>query len=89
MKSLEAEPTLYQFMDSTSITVCHIRRENSHKVFKGLAAKGCTSTGWLFGFKLHLILNTQAEIVRLMISNHNGHDFTQAEPCFTLSFDRA
>ena len=45
MKSLEGEPTEYEFIDSTSITVCHIRREKSHKVFKGLAAKGCTSTG--------------------------------------------
>ena len=80
MKSLEAEPTLYQFIDSTSITVCHIRREKSHKVFKGLAAKGCASTGWFFGFKLHLILNTQGEIVRLMITPGNISDLEPVPP---------
>ncbi len=44
------------FIDSTVITVCHIRRASSHRVFKGLAAKGKTSTGWFFGFKLHVVV---------------------------------
>jgi len=74
MKSLEGKPTHYQFIDSTSITVCHIRREKSHKVFEGLAEKGRTSTGWFFGFKLHLILNTQGDIVRLLITPGNTSD---------------
>lgn len=82
MKSLEGEPTEYEFIDSTSITVCHIRREKSHKVFKGLAAKGCTSTGWFFGFKLHLILNTDGEIVRLIITPGNTSDL---EPVLKLT----
>jgi hypothetical protein len=34
-------------MDSTPIRVCHIKREKSHKVFKGLAAKGKSTIGWL------------------------------------------
>ena len=41
------------FIDSTILTVCHIRRASSHKTFRGLATKGKTSTGWFFGMKLH------------------------------------
>ena len=74
IKSLEGKATEYQFIDSTAITVCHIRRTNSHKVFKGLATKGHTSTGWFFGFKLHLILNTKGDIVRMLITPGNTSD---------------
>jgi hypothetical protein len=52
LKSLMGEATEYQFIDSTPHPVCHNLRERRHKVFKGLAAKGKTSTGWFFGFKL-------------------------------------
>src|SRR5215510_6009028 len=51
-------------IDSTPIRVCHIKREKSHKVFKGLAAKGKSSTGWFFGFKLHLVVNDKGEIIQ-------------------------
>ena len=45
-----------------------------HKVFKGLAKKGKTSTGWFFGFKLHFILNTFGEIVSMTITGGNVND---------------
>ena len=45
------------FIDSTPVRVCHIKREKSHKVFKGLANKGKSTIGWFFGFKLHLVIN--------------------------------
>src|SRR3546814_14185310 len=45
-KSLEGEITEYLFIDSTPMAVCHNLRERRHKTFKGLAAKGKTSTGW-------------------------------------------
>ena len=64
----------YMFIDSTPHAVCHNRREASHKVFKGLAAKGKTSTGFFFGFKLHMLINIQGEIVRLMITPGNCDD---------------
>lgn len=41
------------FIDSTILTVCHVRRISSHKVFRKMAKRGKTSTGWFFGFKLH------------------------------------
>ena len=73
-KSLEGEITEYLFIDSTPMAVCHNLREKRHKVFKGLATKGRTSTGWFFGLKLHMIFNTKGEIVRLCITPGNTND---------------
>lgn len=74
LKSLAGEVTEYLFIDSTPMAVCHNLRERKHKVFKGLAAKGRTSTGWFFGLKLHLLFNTHGEIVRLVITAGNTGD---------------
>ena len=74
LKSLIGEVSQYMFIDSTPMAVCHNRRERSHKVFKDLAAKGKTSTGFFFGFKLHMLINTQREIVRLTITPGNCDD---------------
>jgi hypothetical protein len=56
------------FVDSTSLDVCLSQRIHNHKVFAGLAARGKTSTGWFFGFKLHLVVNDQGEILQLCIT---------------------
>lgn len=62
------------FMDSTPIRVCHIKREHSHKVFKGIATKGKSTVGWFFGFKLHLVINDKAEIIEFLITQANVDD---------------
>lgn len=62
------------FVDSTILTVCHARRINSHRVFKNLARRGKTSTGWFYGFKLHLIINDIGEIIAYMLSAGNVDD---------------
>jgi hypothetical protein len=62
------------FIDSTPIRVCHIKREKSHKVFKGLAAKGQSIIGWFFGFKLHLVVNDKGEIIKFLITQANVDD---------------
>ena len=74
LKSIQGEITEYLFIDATPMAVCHGLREKRHKTFKGLAAKGKTSTGWFFGLKLHLIVNTKGEIVRLVITPGNVDD---------------
>jgi len=51
------------FVDSTPLKACHIKREKSHRVFKKEAAKSKTSTGWFYGFKLHLIINDKGELL--------------------------
>lgn len=62
------------FLDSTVLTSCHIRRASSHRTFRGLAKKGKTTTGWFFGFKLHLVINHQAEIVAFRLTAGNVDD---------------
>jgi hypothetical protein len=63
-------------IDSTPLAVCHNRRIGRHKVFAGLAARGKTSTGWFFGFKLHLVFNHRREIVALKLTPGNVSDAT-------------
>ena len=42
-----------RFMDSTALSVCQNQRISSNKVFKDVAKRGKTSTGYFYGFKLH------------------------------------
>lgn len=62
------------FIDSTTLKVCHIKREKQHKVFKGMAKKGKGTMGWFFGFKLHLIINDQGELLSFYLSTANTDD---------------
>lgn len=62
------------FVDSTTIKVCHIKREKQHKVFKGLAKKSKSTMGWFFGFKLHILINSSGEIVALKFTEANVDD---------------
>jgi len=62
------------YIDSTSLAVCKNPRIHAHKVFSGLAKRGKTSTGWFFGFKLHLIFNDRGELLNLMLTPGNVDD---------------
>lgn len=62
------------FIDSTKLPVCSNLRIYSHKVFKGLAARGKGSTGWFYGFKLHIIINERGEIYSFWITPGNVDD---------------
>ena len=62
------------FIDSTSLDVCLNQRIHTHKVFAGLAERGKTSTGWFFGFKLHLVVNDAGELLQFCITPGNVDD---------------
>jgi hypothetical protein len=62
------------FIDSTILTVCHIKRIHSHRVFHRIAKRGKTTTGWFFGFKLHLIINHRGEILAYTLTPGNTDD---------------
>ena len=62
------------FIDSTSLDVCLNQRIASHKVFAGLAERGKTSTGWFFGFKLHLVINDRVELLNVLLTPANVDD---------------
>ena len=79
-----AKKTGRYFMDSTKLPVCFITRAHSHKVFRGDAAKGKTSTGWFFGLKLHLIINNLGELVHFYLSSGNKSD-SDAFILFTMT----
>jgi transposase len=62
------------FVDSTPLAVCHNRRIFRHKVFDGLAGRGKSSMGWFYGFKLHLIVNDQGELITFFLTPGNVDD---------------
>ncbi len=62
------------FIDSTPLRVCLNRRIPRHKVFAGLAARGQCSLGWFYGFKLHLVINEQGEVLAFALTPGNVDD---------------
>ena len=62
------------YIDSTLLRVCHIKREKQNKVFKGIATKGKSTMGWFFGFKLHLIINDKGELLAFHLTKGNIDD---------------
>ena len=79
------KPSGIAFVDATKIQVCHNLRIPRHKVFKGEANRGKTSTGWFYGFKLHLIINDQGGIISVKVTPGNIDDRTPVpEMCGNL-----
>jgi transposase len=68
-------------VDATSLAVCDNRRITRHRVFQGSAARGKTSMGWFYGFKLHTIINSKGELIRLKLTPGNVDD---RKPLLTL-----
>jgi len=62
------------FIDSFPLPVCHKKRSSSNKTFKNIAKKGKTSMGWFFGFKVHIVINHNGEIINFCITQGNIHD---------------
>jgi hypothetical protein len=62
------------FIDSTALRVCHNRRIARHKVFIDNAARGQSSTGWFYGFKLHLVVNDRGDILAFQLTPGNVDD---------------
>lgn len=62
------------YVDSTCIPVCHNKRTSRHKLFKGLAALGKSTMGWFFGFKLHLLINENGELLHALLTPGNVDD---------------
>jgi hypothetical protein len=62
------------FVDATSVKVCHNLRIKANRVFKDVAARGKTSVGWFYGFKVHLVINDQGELLAAMITPGNTDD---------------
>jgi hypothetical protein len=62
------------YIDSTKLQVCHNLRIYGNRVFAGIAKRGKTSTGWFYGFKLHLVINEFGEIIAFALTTGNVAD---------------
>jgi len=71
---LLGKPTTANFIDSTKVVVCDNHRITRNKVFKGIAARGMSSMGWFYGFKLHLVVNERGDITSFILTPGNVAD---------------
>jgi hypothetical protein len=67
-------PSGISFIGSTPLKACHNRRIYSHKVFKTRAARGKSSAGWFYGFKLHPVINDRGELCSFCLTPGNVDD---------------
>jgi hypothetical protein len=67
-------PTLANFIDSTKVVVCDNHRIKRNKVFRGIAARGMSSMGWFYGFKLHVVVNERGDLTSFMLTPGNVAD---------------
>lgn len=74
LKSLRGKGTGITFIDSTALPVCDNRRIGQHKVFAGIAKRGKTSTGWFFGFKLHLVVSDTGDLLNFTLTTADVDD---------------
>jgi hypothetical protein len=61
------------FIDSTRLEVCHPKRAHAHRVFEA-ATWGKTTVGWFYGFKLHLVINDEGELLAFKLTAGNVDD---------------
>ena len=65
---------MVELMERAVHPMCDNHRIKRHKVFADTAARGKSSMGWFFGFKLHAIINHPGELVNLTVTAGNVDD---------------
>lgn len=74
LHSRKGQNTGISFVDSTRIAVCGNKRISRNQVFKEMAKLGKSTLGWFFGFKLHLVVNDQGELLAFCLTPGNVDD---------------
>lgn len=62
------------FMDSTMLQVCTLKRADDHNIAKGIADFGKNHQGWHYGFKLHAGINSAGLLSALAFSPASIYD---------------
>jgi hypothetical protein len=74
LETKRGDCTGISFVDSTKIAVCENLRIPQHKQFADIAKRGVTSTGWFYGFKLHITVSECGELLSWFITPGNCDD---------------
>jgi hypothetical protein len=76
-RTLLSKRTGWYIIDSKPLPVCHNRRIHSNKVFDSHARRGKSSMGWFYGYKVHLVINQEGEIINFVFTPGNVADNNQ------------
>jgi transposase len=71
---LKGRCTGITILDSSPLAVCDNLRIPRHRVFARIAARGKSSTGWFYGFKLHAAVNHHGELLSIKVTPGNFDD---------------
>ena len=63
-----------QFVDSTMLQVCTLKRADNYKVAKNIVEFGKNWQGWHYGFKLHATTNIKGQLCNFTFSPANQYD---------------
>jgi penicillin-binding protein-related factor A (putative recombinase) len=75
------------FVDSTPLSVCKVIRSSRHKTMEEYAQYSKSTTGWYYGFKLHLTCNFETkEVIDFNFSNAKLDDRKYLEKIMKESF---
>ena len=53
------------------VRVCNSKRISRNRVFEGIATTDRSIMGWFHGFKLHLIVNDEGEMLNFVVTQGN------------------
>ncbi|WP_339379111.1 transposase, partial [Candidatus Enterovibrio escicola] len=67
----QARSTGITCIDSSKLQVCHNLRILKRQVFKGTSKRGKGIMRWLYGFKLHFIINDKGGIIPVKVMTAN------------------
>lgn len=70
----QSKENQFFIIDSTPLPLCSVMYRNRSCLGKGLASSGKNMNGWFFGFKLHIIINQDMDIVSFKFSNGSTSD---------------
>jgi len=63
-------------IDSTPLPLCSVGYRSRSRIGKGIAGSGKNMNGWYYGFKLHLIINKNMDIISFKFTDGSQSDIS-------------